>query len=357
MMPVHHDEQFMRRALALAKKGRTSPNPRVGAVIVRGGSVIGEGYHRKAGQPHAEREALRAADGAEGATLYVTLEPCSHYGRTPPCTDAIIGAGITRVVCAVEDPNPAVSGIELLRAAGIDVEVGLMAEEARALNEAYFFAMERGRPYFVLKTAMSLDGKTATRGGDSMWITSPASRDHAHRLRGEHDALVVGIGTVLSDNPRLRAVDGPDPLRIILDSSLRLPLDAAVLGDRNVLVVTTARADAAKAEALRARGAEVLVCGDHRVDLPALAAALHEREIRSVLLEGGSAVHGAFMDAGLVDKVMVYIAPLLIGGASAVPAVGGTGVERLADAMRLGAVTVQRLGDDLLVTGTPQTRP
>ena len=349
------DESFMRRALELAARGRTSPNPMVGAVIVRDGVIIGEGYHHKAGLPHAEREALSQASDARGATLYVTLEPCSHYGKTPPCTDAILAAGISRVVCATRDPNPRVRGIELLREAGIDVVVGVLEQDARRLNEAFFTVMTKHRPFFVLKSAVSLDGRTVSSGGDSKWITSERSRLHSRTVRGTVDAIMVGVGTIIADNPSLRAACGPDPLRVILDSRLRSPPDADVFSDTNALVVTSSRADPSAIRAIRGRGIDVAVCGENRVDLGMLCEALVARSVLSVMVEGGSEVHGSMRDAGLVDKVMVYVAPLLLGGTDALPMIGGAGARSVKDGLRLSAPTIERIGDDLLLTYYPVT--
>ncbi|HOP09432.1 MAG TPA: bifunctional diaminohydroxyphosphoribosylaminopyrimidine deaminase/5-amino-6-(5-phosphoribosylamino)uracil reductase RibD, partial [Candidatus Methanofastidiosa archaeon] len=236
------DEKYMARALALARKGFTSPNPMVGAVLVRNGAIIGEGHHVAAGLPHAEINALEGVD-AEGSTLYVTLEPCSHHGRTPPCTDAIIESGIVKVVCAMEDPNPKVRGIELLREAGIEVEVGLLEWEAMRLNEIYIKHMTTGLPFVLLKTAMSLDGKISTFSGDSKWITSKPSRSYSRQLRARYDSILVGVNTVIRDDPSLKAENGKDPLRIVLDSGLRSPPHSKVFDDGNVIVVTSRGSD------------------------------------------------------------------------------------------------------------------
>ncbi len=356
-MAVTGDESFMRRALELAALGCTSPNPMVGAVIVRDGMIIGEGYHHKAGRSHAEVEALSQVPDARGATLYVTLEPCSHHGKTPPCTDAILAAGISRVVCATRDPNPKVRGIELLREAGIDVTIGVLERDARRLNEAFFMFMAEHRPFFVLKSAVSLDGRTASSGGDSKWITSERSRTHSRTVRGTVDAIMVGVGTILADNPSLRAACGPDPLRVILDSRLRSPPDADVFSDSNVLVATSSQADPSAIRAMRGRGIDVVVCGESRVGLGMLCEALVARSVLSVLVEGGSEVHGSLLAAGLVDKVMVYVAPILLGGTNALPMIGGDGARFVKDGLRLSAPTIERIGDDLLLTYYPATAP
>lgn len=359
------DATFMARALELARRGlgRTSPNPAVGAVIVRDGRVVGEGYHQKAGTPHAEIHALRAAgEKARGATLYVTLEPCCHYGRTPPCTGAIIAAGVNRVVAAMADPNPRVAGggFRALRQAGIEVETGLLADEARRLNEAFIKYITTGRPWVTLKMALTLDGKIATRTGAARWITGPAARQKAHELRDTHDAVLVGIGTVLADDPELttRLPDGRgrDAIRVILDSHLRLPLNARVVNLRSeapTLVVTTAAAPAAARESLAARGAEVLVLPeeDGRVAWQPLLAELARRQVTSILVEGGAGVNATALAAGVVDKVVAFIAPKIFGGKEAPSPVGGRGVADPEAAWRLEKLEVERCGEDIMLSG------
>jgi len=356
-------ERFMRRALELAERGRglTSPNPMVGAVLVTSsGEIAGEGFHAKAGAPHAEVEALRAAGArARGATLYVTLEPCSHHGRTPPCATAVIDAGVARVVAAVADPNPLVSGrgFAALRAAGIEVVTGAGAAAAERQNRAFLTAMRESRPHVTLKAGMTLDGKIADLHGGSRWITGEAARDRAHRLRSESDAIVVGIGTVLRDDPELTVRLGEpwprEPLRVVLDTEARTPVGARLIRAGRpsaALIAVGAEAPRPRVEALAASGATVLSCRtrDRRVDLGALLAELFAREVRAVLVEGGGEVHGAFLDSGLVDRVAIFTAPVLIGGRGATPVVGGAGRE-LKSAIRLGGFTVTPLGDDLLI--------
>lgn len=359
------DESFIRRTLELAARARglTSPNPLVGAVVVRDGRVVAEGYHRRAGLPHAEIEALQAAgEAARGATLYVNLEPCCHTGRTGPCTEAIIAAGVKRVVAAMVDPNPLVAGkgIARLREAGIDVAVGVVEDEARRLNEAFIKYVTARRPFVVLKTAMSLDGKIATVTGESRWITGEAAREYVHQLRNTCDAVLVGIGTVLKDDPSLTTrlpEGGRDPVRVILDSSARMPLAARVLSQDSeapTLVATTEVAPAERLAALRQAGAEVLVCGrGPQVNLDLLLAELAAREIVSVLVEGGSTVNASFLLQGLVDKVVWFIAPRIIGGREALGPVGGSGIRHLARAIRLTETVVKQLGADLCVEGYP----
>ena len=356
-------ERFMRRALELAERGRglTSPNPMVGAVVVtREGEVVGEGFHARAGGPHAEVEALRVAGArARGATLYVTLEPCAHHGRTPPCALAVIEAGVARVVAAVADPNPLVSGrgFAELRAAGIEVSTGSGAVEAERQNRVFLTAMRERRPHVTLKAGMTLDGKIADLHGASRWITGELARQRAHRLRSESDAIVVGIGTVLRDDPELTVRLGQpwprEPLRVVLDTRARIPVGARLIRagrPSSAVIAVGAEAPQKRLEALAATGATIVPCRtrDGRVDLGALLTELFAREVRAVLVEGGGDVHGAFLDAGLVDRVAMFAAPLLIGGRGATPVVAGAGRE-LKSAVRLGAFTVTRLDDDLLI--------
>ncbi len=353
----------MRQALRLAAqaKGRTHPNPMVGALVVKGGRIVGQGYHRKAGGPHAELLALRAARSrAKGAALYVSLEPCCHVGRTPSCTDAILSAGVREVVVGMRDPNPLVfgRGIRALRRAGLKVRTGLLEEECRRLNEDFCHHIQTGRPLVILKSALSLDGKTATVSGESRWISSPASRAHTHRLRERVDAILVGIGTVLADNPSLTARPsggkGRDPLRIILDSRLKIPLTAKALNVRSqadTILATTRRSNPKRRADVAAKGAEVLVLREVRegVSLPHLLSVLGRRGIVSLLIEGGGRVSAGALRAGVVNKVIYYLAPMLIGGQQAPGAIGGEGVQRLDDAFRLRDVRTSRLGPDLLV--------
>jgi diaminohydroxyphosphoribosylaminopyrimidine deaminase/5-amino-6-(5-phosphoribosylamino)uracil reductase len=356
----------MRRALALARKalGRVSPNPAVGAVLAKDGRVIGEGYTQPPGEPHAEVVALlQAAEHAQGATLYVTLEPCSHHGRTPPCADSIIASGVERVVCALQDPNPLVSGqgIERLRGAGVRVEVGLYAEEAAHLNEAFLTFITQKRPFTILKAASSLDGKIATRAGDSQWISSEVSRAYVHRLRRQVDAVMVGIGTALRDNPRLTPrppgrVRPGSPIRIVVDSQARLPLTSTLFDDLPRYPLFIAVGDDAPADrinSLAQMGAEVLPAPDDRgrVDLVSLYRQLAHRDITSVLLEGGGELAASALQADLVDKAIFFLAPLLIGGRDAKTALEGNGPETLSLATPLHAMSVHRSGPDLRVEG------
>lgn len=360
------DEDFIRRTLELAAKARgwTSPNPMVGAVIVRDGRVVGEGFHRRAGLPHAEIEALLAAgEAARGSTLYVNLEPCSHTGRTGPCTEAIVSAGVRRVVAAMADPNPLVSGkgFARLKESGVEVEFGVLETEAHRLNEAFIKFITTRRPFVILKTAMSLDGKIATATGESKWITGEAARGYVHQLRNTCDAVLVGIGTVLKDDPALTTrvpEGGRDPVRVVVDSRARTPLEARVLNRQSeaaAFIAVTGMAPPERMAALRQAGAEVLVCGPGpAVDLKFLLSALAEREIASIVVEGGSAVNASFLLQGLVDKLVWFIAPLIIGGREAIGPVGGTGVRSLAKAIRLREMNVRQLGNDLCIEGYPE---
>lgn len=363
------DRYYMQMALELAARarGRTSPNPMVGAVVVKDGKVIGSGYHLRAGTPHAEVHALNeAGEKARGSTLYVTLEPCCHHGRTGPCSEAVIKAGVARVVVAMADPNPKVAGggIRQLKEAGIEVTLGVLEDEARQLNEVFIKYITTGRPFVTAKAAVSLDGKIATRSGKSKWITGPEARAYGHQLRDWYDAIMVGIGTVLADDPsltaRLPGGGGRDPARVILDSHARTPLNARILtqqSDAPTIIAVTAGALPAKLEALRQAGAEVLVVNDGpRVDLAALMKVLAGKEITSVLIEGGAAVHGSALAAGIVDKVAWFIAPRIIGGREAPGPVGGAGVDDPSEAVELERVKVSRLGADLCVEGYIKNR-
>ena len=353
----------MQRAVELAREavGSTSPNPPVGAVLVRDGRVVGEGRTQPPGGPHAEAEALRiAGDAARGADLYVTLEPCAHYGRTPPCADALIEAGVASVHIAVMDPAPhtAGRGVQYLREAGITVTVDDGPPAARQLVEAFAKHITTGLPFVVAKFAMSLDGRIAARSGDSRWISNETSRREAHRLRAEADAVMVGIGTALADDPLLTVRDAPlpargQPLRVVVDSTGRLPASAAMLAAEGTTLVAVASPEAARA--FEAGGAEPVVVpgADGRIDLPRLLAELGARDVTSLLVEGGAALHGALFEGGLVDKVVAFIAPVVIGGEGVPGPVGGAGAERMADALRLRDVTYTELDGDMMVVGYP----
>jgi diaminohydroxyphosphoribosylaminopyrimidine deaminase / 5-amino-6-(5-phosphoribosylamino)uracil reductase len=358
----------MAQALRLAAYGlgKTSPNPPVGAVVARGGRVLGTGYHRHAGGPHAEVFALRQAGAkARGATLYLTLEPCCHLNkRTPPCVPLILKSGIERVVVATADPNPQVRGrgISALRRAGVQVEVGTDRVEAERLIEAYRSRITTGYPFVTLKIAATLDGKIATSRGESRWITGVRARRGVQKLRAASDAILVGIGTVLADDPSLTArkdqARSANPLRIILDPKLRIPLQAKILtdGKARTLVVTTGASPKKKRELLERRSAEVLVLPDDggRVDWKIMLAELGRRGLNALLIEGGAEVNASALHSGVVDRVIYFLAPKLLGGADAVGAIGGSSPAGLSDALELADVTVSRVGDDIVVTGRVQ---
>ncbi|MEX2220918.1 MAG: bifunctional diaminohydroxyphosphoribosylaminopyrimidine deaminase/5-amino-6-(5-phosphoribosylamino)uracil reductase RibD [Candidatus Rokuibacteriota bacterium] len=356
------DLQWMTRALTLAARGRglTSPNPMVGAIVVRDGAVLAERFHERAGASHAEASALAdAGERARGATLYVTLEPCNHVGRTPPCVDAIIRAGGRRVVSATRDPNPRVrgGGTAALAAAGIEVTTGCLEGQARELNRAFLTAVERQRPHVTAKWAMTLDGKIAAFDRASQWISGDAARREGHRLRSQCDAIVTGIGTVLADNPALTVRLEPpwprEPYRVVVDGRARLPLDARLLqtGSRSrILVAIGEAATPQRVAALESAGVTVLQCKarDGRVDVADLCARLLALDVTAVLLEAGSELAGSFVQARLVDRVAVFVAPMLLGGAGAPTPAGGPGLA-LADALRLTAMTAHPVGTDWLI--------
>ena len=353
------DESLMNRALALASKarGRTSPNPLVGAVMVKDGRIIAEGYHRKPSTPHAEALALLdAGEDARASTLYINLEPCCHTEkRTPPCTGAIIKAGIKRVVVAMEDPNPKVSGrgIQELEKAGIETILGVLEEKARRLNESYIKYITTKKPFVTLKVAMTLDGKIATPEGQSKWITGREARCLVHRLRSSTDAVLTAIGTVKADDPELtaRIRGGRDPLRVIIDPHLRTPLNAKVLRvPPETIIVAREKESSDKVTNLERTGVKFIFFKD-KLDLFWLMERLGEMEITSVLVEGGSSLNAHALDEGIVDKVMFFIAPKIIGGRDSYPPVGGKTFKRLDDAYSLKDMKVRRLGDDLLVEG------
>jgi len=365
------DEGWMARAVALAEGGRgtASPNPMVGAVLVRDGRVVGEGFHRAAGLAHAEALALAAAgELAAGATCYVTLEPCAHHGRTPPCADALVAAGVARVVAAVADPDPRVggAGLDRLRAAGVRVDVGAGAEAAAEQNAAYLTHRRLGRPRVTLKAAASLDGKVAAPDGTSQWITGPAARADAHRLRAEADAVCVGAGTALADDPRLTVRlpgwSGRQPLRVLVDAAGRVAATGHLFdGEAETLVATTPAAPAAAVDAWKAAGAEVLMCEEQTVtvgmgravDLEDLVRALGERGVLELLVEGGPRLQASLWAAGLADRLVWYLAPLAIGGQGA-PGLLGAGAVTLADARRLRLASVDRFGEDLRLVAYPR---
>lgn len=358
-------ENFMAMALKEARKaeGRTRPNPMVGCVLVKKGEIIARGFHAKAGEEHAEAVALRrAGKAAEGADVYVTLEPCNHFGRTSPCTKALIEAGVSRVFVGCRDPNELVDGrgIRKLRRAGIHVETGLLRNECRKLNEAFNHFIRVGRPFIVAKMAQSLDGRVATRTGESKWITGEKARTFGHRLRHQCDGILVGIGTILADNPKLtcRVRGGVDPVRIVLDTQARTPVNANILkviheSDAPTWIFVAKNAPAPRVQALEAAGACVIPTRTRagRLSLDHVLDILGERDLLSVLVEGGSTVLGSLFDGAYVAKVYAFVAPMVIGGNNAISAVGGQGARKLANACKLKDVTLEKLGPDALLIG------
>lgn len=352
------DEKFMRRALTLARRGAgsVSPNPLVGAVIVKEGRIIGEGWHQCCGENHAEINAIQGAtETIAGSTFYVTLEPCSHHGRTPPCASALVASRPARVVVGTLDPNPLVSGrgMEILRKGGMEITTGILETECLEINRFFFKYIRTGVPYVTLKFAQTLDGRIAAASGDSRWISSPPSLRFAHQLRAIHDAILVGAGAVRTDNPKLtcRLVKGRDPLRIVLDSLLRLPLDAEIFSDgKKTLVVCTGLAPQDKRKLLRNRGLAVMECegdGAGHLSLSNLLEGLGKRGISSVLVEGGAAVATSFLKENLVDQLLVIVAPKIVG--EGINAVGDLGIARIKDALSFSFRRISRRGSDMIV--------
>jgi diaminohydroxyphosphoribosylaminopyrimidine deaminase / 5-amino-6-(5-phosphoribosylamino)uracil reductase len=363
---MYSDNSLMKIALELARaaEGQTNPNPLVGAVLVKNGVIIGMGAHLKAGESHAEIHALNmAGEEAAGSTLYVTLEPCCHHGKTPPCTDALITAGIHRVVVATTDPNPQVAGagMEQLKAAGLEVVVGVMEEEARQLNEVFFHYVRTRRPFVTLKTASTLDGKIATRTGHSRWITGGAARKEVHALRRKHDAILVGIGTVLADDPELTARQdgvamGKQPVRIILDRQLRTPLGARVVQceQAKTWIVTTTASSEEKRAALLSKGVTVIAL-DGPLKIEEVLEVLGERGITSLLVEGGAEVNAAFLQARAIQKIISYVSLKLVGGREAPSVFGGSGYASMDEAVHLTNTLIDRIDEhDLRIIGYPQ---
>lgn len=354
---------YMRRALELAVRGagHVSPNPMVGAVIVKDGRIIGEGWHERIGGLHAERNAFKhCTEDCTGATIYVTLEPCCHWGRTPPCTDAIMEHKISRVVVGCLDPNPLVAGkgLTILRDAGIECVSGVLEDECLAVNEVFFHYITTKTPFVVMKYAMTLDGRIAAFTGDSKWITGETARRHVHETRKRLSAIMVGIGTVLADDPMLncRIVSGVDPLRLICDSYLRTPLDSQLVRTAKDIPtwIFCADADVSRKAALEDAGVTVIPMPDEsgtHVDLAAAMQYLGQQQVDSILLEGGGTLNGEALRLGLVHRVQAYIAPKLIGGSAAHGPVGGAGIARMADALQLDGTTITRLGEDILIEG------
>ncbi|MGR3309180.1 MAG: bifunctional diaminohydroxyphosphoribosylaminopyrimidine deaminase/5-amino-6-(5-phosphoribosylamino)uracil reductase RibD [Candidatus Brocadiales bacterium] len=354
----------MRIALDLAEKGRgrVEPNPLVGAVIVNSGEIVGQGYHEYFGRPHAEVNAITAAgDRCKGATLYVTLEPCTHFGKTPPCVDAVKSSGIKRVVVATADPNPINNGkgIRLLRGAGIEVIEEVLEEQAKRLNAPFFKLITTKTPYIIAKWAMTLDGKIATRTGDSRWISSEESRQYVHKKRAVVDAIMVGIRTVLKDDPLLtcRTKGGKNPKRIVVDEMAEMPLCSQLVQtvrDADVFVATTSAAPIERIRKLETAGCKIIELkgGLEGVDIVSLVQALGMMNLTNVLIEGGGTLLGTFFDKKLVDRVMVFVAPHIVGGAEAKTPVMGIGVEKITDSLHLEDILISKFGDDILIEGT-----
>ena len=357
------NEEYMKLAIELAKKGKgkVNPNPLVGAVIVKDGKIIGKGYHEKCGTNHAEVNAfLSAKESVEGATMYVTLEPCSHYGKTPPCADKIVEKKIAKVVIGMTDPNPLVSGrgIKKLEDAGIEVVTGVLEDECKKVNEVFIKYISKKVPFVVLKTAMSLDGKIATASGESQWITCEESRLKVHELRNELSGIMVGVNTVIKDNPSLtcRIENGRNPRVIVVDSKLRIPIDSnVVINNKNngLIIATTENCDKDKMLKLEEMGVTILKiqAKNGRVDLKKLMIELGNIGVDGILLEGGSTLNYSALEEGIVDKVQVYIAPKIIGGEKAKTPVGGIGIEKLKDHFKVKNIQVSKIGQDILIEG------
>jgi len=357
------DNYYMKMAIRLARKGigKTNPNPMVGAVIVKDGKVIGRGYHKKCGDYHAEINAINNAKGSiRGSTFYITLEPCSHYGRTPPCVDTLIKNGLKRVVVGTPDPNPEVNGkgIKILRSKGIKVDVGILGFECRRLNECYFKYIQTGIPYVTIKYAQTLDGRIATKTGDSQWISSEASRKYVHVLRSTNDCVMVGAGTVIADNPQLtvRHVKRKNPLRIIVDSKLCIPINSSVLTDDNqhlTIIATTSKAPLRKITTIKKLGVEVLIVKKERrgvVSLSSLLKELGKREIMSVLVEGGAEIVTSLLKANLVDKMIIPIAPKILG--KGLEAIGDLNINKIKNAIQFSSFKTMKKGEDIIFEGT-----
>ncbi|MEG2291361.1 MAG: bifunctional diaminohydroxyphosphoribosylaminopyrimidine deaminase/5-amino-6-(5-phosphoribosylamino)uracil reductase RibD [Clostridium sp.] len=357
------DKYYMDIALSLARKGKgmVNPNPIVGAVIVKNKKIIAKGYHEKYGETHAEVNAFKnAEENVFGATMYITLEPCSHYGKTPPCVDKIIENKIARVVIGMVDPNPLVSGkgIKKLRDAGIDVMVGVLEEECRKANEVFIKYIEKKKPFVVLKSAMSLDGKIATAFGESKWITGKKSRREVHKLRNDLSAIMVGVDTVIMDNPQLtcRMLEGRNPTRIIVDSELRIPKNSKVLeniNDIKTIIATTQKVEKEKVDYLEKLGVVIIKTKskDGKVNLKELMIRLGELKVDSILLEGGATLNYSAIEAKIIDKILIYVAPKIIGGVKSKTPVGGNGIEQLKDAFKVKDLNVSIVGEDILLQG------
>lgn len=364
------DQDYMRLALDLASTalGNTNPNPVVGAVLVKNGVIVGTGLHRKAGEPHAEVHAFNmAGEHAEGATLYVTLEPCSHYGKTPPCANLVVKSKVARVVVATRDPNPEVAGrgIRLIEDAGIKVDVGVLEKEAIQLNERFIHNMLTSRPFVISKFAMTLDGKIATHNGHSQWITGGEAREHVHEIRNKVDAILVGIGTVLADNPqlttRLKNVEGKNPVRVILDSQLRIPMDAKVVDTKKaktIIVTTIANQDSQQVASLQNKGVAFVFVEkkENGLNLEQMLDELYKLGITDILVEGGGEVNASFLKSGLINKYLVYIAPKVLGGKNSKTPFLGQDLQSMDEAAELEIDSYRQIGQDLYVVAYPKKR-
>lgn len=364
------DERYMERALELAELGSgfVNPNPLVGAVIVKDNRIIGEGYHQLFGGPHAEINALRnAMEDVAGATMYVTLEPCSHYGKTPPCVEAIIENGIARVVIGMVDPNPIVAGngVRILREKGIEVQTGMLEDRCRLQNEVFIKYITTGKPFCIFKSAMTLDGKISTYTGDSKWVSGEDSRRLVHRLRNRVSAILVGVGTVMADNPmlttRLDDERVKNPVRVIVDTRGRIPMESNIVetaGDVRTILATTHLAHEDIIDELRGKGLEIILAPekDGKVDIAYLVQKLGEMGIDSILIEGGGAIGYSFLEEGLIDKVLFFIAPKLVGGTDSKSPLGGRGIQLMKDAIMIENLKTVTIGGDILVEGYPHWR-
>lgn len=357
------DQDYMSFAIELAANtnGQTNPNPLVGAVVVKENQIVGMGAHLKAGEPHAEVHAINmAGDKAKGATIYVTLEPCSHYGRTPPCADLLIKSEVKRVVIASTDPNPLVAGkgIEKLRKAGIEVDVGILREEAEQLNEVFFHYISTGMPYVTLKSATSLDGKIATVSGESKWITSEESRLDVHKYRHQHDGILVGVNTIIKDNPELTTrlpLGGKNPIRIILDTNLRTPPGAKIVNDNKAptWIIVGKNAAAEKIQTMNEKQAQVIEMSFDTLNIHNVLKLLAEKGITSLFVEGGSQINGSFIKAKAINQVITYIAPKIIGGTSAPTSIGGEGFEKMNEVLSLQIKSIETIGPDIKIISKP----
>lgn len=360
------DEKYMALALELAEKGRgnVEPNPMVGAVLVKNGEIIGTGYHQAFGEAHAEIHAIHdGGKNCKGATLYISIEPCAHYGKTAPCVDAIVKAGITKVVIPVIDPNPITSGkgIQKLKEIGIEVRLGVMETQAIKLNAPFFKLMQRGLPYVIVKWAMSLDGKIATHGGDSRWITSEESRAYVHKIRGQVDGVLVGINTVVRDDPLLtcRLEGGRNPRRIIVDSNAALPLHSQLIktiGESEIMVAVTKNAPQERIENLKQLGCKIIQTKDTggRVDFHELFRHLGEMKLTNILVEGGGGIITSLIEGHFADKIIVFIAPIIIGGEGAMSPVLGKGIDMMGKALKMSEINIKRFLHDIAIEGVPE---